>query len=68
MIIRKNKAKHDWRRWFAWYPVEINSDGDKAWLQWVLWIEDYGWDLSMLGKGYGHGMKSYGWVYYRLPD
>lgn len=22
-----------WRKWFAWYPVEI--DGENVWLEWI---------------------------------
>ena len=46
----KKQQREKWRRWFAWYPVEIEElpDGSviRAWCQWVWRKGEYwaSWD------------------------
>jgi len=35
---KKNEQK--WHKWFAWYPVTVNVDGQDYKLQWYLWDDD----------------------------
>ena len=35
MILKKAKISGAWHIWFAWYPVPVNQDGDRAFFRFV---------------------------------
>ncbi len=35
MLFQAQKISYEWHRWFAWYPVPINTSHDHAWLEFV---------------------------------
>ncbi len=59
-MIWRPKNYQLWRRWFAWYPVELEN-GDRAWLEIV---ERRKWYMA----GYDFIMPIHIWMYRSVGD